>query len=194
MPKLFGAKQDPKNPKHFKGGNSSEILKDSQGVVFSSESPKASFFGLKGVLRPGQTVELGQNNNRQEGPAFVNYLDRETQILIDNRQHQIKKEIDDLKDEIKKLTNVTENLDRQISTAASQTIAEASEYQIRFFQRLKNLITNLRHNIADASIWLSAFTAKKKKRNYFWSTVKNKKGGGEQYLFSNEHSAARSAT
>jgi hypothetical protein len=201
MPKFFGSKQDPKNQHYLKSGYSSEILKDSQGSSPppANEIPKPSLFRLSGLLGLGQTVEI--NQPKDQSPSWgkeifqsTGYLEREERALLEKRQKEIQKEIEELQEEIKKLIKVTEGFDHQVENAVEAQIVEFSEYQVRFFQRVRIFIANFRKNISEASIWLDSFTTKKKKRNCFWNTVKSKKGGGEQYLFSNEHSVARSAT
>jgi len=179
-----------------KSGFSSEVLKD------SSESQSASnqkVFSLRGILGLGQTVEVNRNQNKSPnwGSEFFgngNHLQKEQQVLLDSRQQELQKTIQNLREEIKKLAKSTDKLGKDIEKAVLEPSTNISEYEISFLDRIKNFIANFRKNISEASCWMEGFSAKKKKRNCFWNQVKNKKGGGEQYLFSNEHSAARSAT
>ena len=178
-----------------KSGFSSEVLKD------SSESQSASnqkVFSLRGILGLGQTVEVNRNQNKSQnwGSEFLggSHLQKEQQVLLDGRQQELQKTIKNLREEIKKLAKSTDKLGKDIEKAVIEPSTEVSEYEISFLDRIKNFIANFRKNISEASCWMESFSAKKKKRNCFWNQVKNKKGGGEQYLFSNEHSAARSAT
>ncbi|MFA6250728.1 MAG: DUF5660 family protein [Candidatus Shapirobacteria bacterium] len=198
MAKLFGSKQATKGQHVFKNGFSSEAIKDGQ---FNSPPPdkKPSIFKLGGILGLGQTVELNKQSNTlnswgQEFISGVSHLEKEEKLLLDNRQKELFKEIAALQDELKQLAKATDQLDKQVDNAVDANVVEVSAYQVGFFRRLKTFIANFRKNISQASIWLESYSAKKKKRNCFWNQVKNKKGGGEQYLFSNEHSAARSAT
>ena len=106
----------------------------------------------------------------------------------------MEKELVALRDEIAKLAKATDNLEKDVAAVAISNISEASEYQLNFLSHIRIFIENFRKNIADAGLWIEAFAAKKKKRNIFWNTVKDKKKGGDQYLFSSEHSAARSVS
>lgn len=183
----------PKKGKiNFSHNQSSEILKDSP----VSSSAK---FSLRGILGLGQSVEIGQQAHRLEGWgkelfANINHLKQEEEILLDNRQKELEKRIAELQVEISKLTKATDNLDRQVVKAAQNPIVEVNDYQLNFLDRIKNFIVGFRQNITQASLWLEAFAAKKRKKNYFWSISLNKKKGGQQYMFSDEHSIARSAT
>ncbi len=145
---------------------------------------------LKGILGLGQTVEFNQKTNEVWGQ--IQNLGKETQILYQNHDQELKKAIDSLKVEIQKLIKSTQNLDLQVEKVALEPAPEPSPYQKSFLERIRQFIKNFRQNIDDAGLWLEAFQTKKKKRNYFWTQANSKKGGS-QYLFSSEHSASRSA-
>jgi hypothetical protein len=184
-------KVDPKKINLGKFSNSSEVLKDSQ----NNSAPKK--FSLSGILGLNQTVEINKSAQKTEnwGKEFfgnVNLLQQQEKVLFDQHQKELEKAIAELREEIKKLTHSTDNLEKDIQNIPLENIPEASEYQINFLVRIKNFIANFRKNVNEASCWLESFSSKKKKKNYFWNTAKNKKKGGEQYMNSNEHSAARS--
>ncbi len=188
-----GTWANPKKLTPKQGGFNSEILKDSPEI---QAPPKK--FSLGGILGLGQTVEINQKADKlqswgQEFFGKVNHLEHEEKVLLDNRQKELEKQIANLQEEINKLVKATSGLEKQVENVAFTTIVEANEYQISFLNRIRLFIANFRQNISQAGIWLEAFSSKKKKKNLFWNQVKNKKGGGEQYLFSNEHSIARSA-
>ena len=184
-------KFDPKKINSFKSGNSSEVLKDSQ----TNSAPKK--FSLSGILGLNQTVELNNQTAKTEnwGKEFfgnVNLLQQQEKVLFDQHQKELQKVVTELQEEIKKLTSSTDNLEKNVQNISLENIPEASEYQINFLIRIKNFIANFRKNINEAGTWLESFSQKKKKKNYFWNTARNKKRGGDQYLMSNEHSASRS--
>jgi hypothetical protein len=184
-------KFDPKKNNSFKSGNSSEVIKDSQ----LNSAPKK--FSLSGILGLNQTVEINKAAPKPEnwGKEFfgnINLLQQQEKVLFDQHQKDLEKTINELRDEIKKLTQSTDNLDKDIQNIPLENIPEASEYQINFLVRIKNFIANFRKNINEAGTWLESFSQKKKKKNYFWNMARDKKKGGDQYLMSNEHSASRS--
>jgi predicted RNase H-like nuclease (RuvC/YqgF family) len=184
-------KFDPKKNNSFKSGNSSEVIKDSQ----LNSAPKK--FSLSGILGLNQTVEINKATAKPEnwGKEFfgnINLLQQQEKVLFDQHQKELEKTINELRDEIKKLTQSTDNLDKNIQNIPLENIPEASEYQINFLVRIKNFIANFRKNINEAGTWLESFSQKKKKKNYFWNMARDKKKGGDQYLMSNEHSASRS--
>ncbi len=150
---------------------------------------------LGGILSLGKTIEFSNPQSQPEKHFFaVNHLEKEQTLLFSNQHQELKQAIEELRAELFKLIKSTKNLDSQTEKASLKIVAEPSLYQISFLQRLKNFITTFRQNISEASVWLETFNGKKSKKGAFWSKVKSKKGGGEQYLFSGEHSASRSAS
>lgn len=187
---VFGSKSNQKN-KHFgSNGFTSEVLKDSPEIQ-SAQPPKK--FSLKGILSLGQTIELNQQHSKELFNK-INHLEQEQKLLFDSRQKELEKTIENLRQEIKKLAAATQGLQKDVEKVAINPITEVNEYQLSFLERIRVFISNFTKDISQASLWLEHFSAKNKKKNHFWNQVKSKKGGGEQYLFSNEHSVARSGT
>ena len=185
----FGSKRDPKN-KTISSKNTSEILKD---FPDNHVTPKKS-----GTLFPGQSIRFGSAETK---PSQINWnrefltkpLSQEQSLFVNQRLQETNVAIEELRQEIKNLIHSTDNLETEIIQTANQNIAEVSQYQVNFLTRIKNLIINFRKNIDQSCLWLENFNRKKSRKNAFWSTVRNKKGGGEQYLLSSEHSVSRSA-
>lgn len=173
-------------------GFTSEVLKDSQQDYSAAKPEPKVKFSLSGILGLNQTVEITKSQDKKVN-YLVNHLEKEQETLFDSRQQELEKQISELQAEIQKLIRVTEDLDKEVANVALAPIPQASEYQINFLQRVRVFIENFRKNITSASVWLESLAGRKRKRNYYWSMFKSKKGG-EQYLFSGEHSAARSAT
>lgn len=185
------SKSDLKKKANFMGFTS-EVLKDSQQDYQAAKPEPKVKFSLSGILGLNQTVEIAKSQDKKVN-FLVNHLEKEQKTLFDSRQQELEKQIKELQTEIQQLVKVTEDLDQQVANVALTPIPNVSEYQISFLQRVRIFIENFRKNISSASLWLESLMTRKRKRNYYWSMFKSKKGG-EQYLFSGEHSAARSAT
>lgn len=186
----YHGKVNPKKSSFFGVNKSNEILSDSQ----TNTAPKK--FSLSGVLGLNQSVEINKSNPKPENWSNeflgnINYVQEQEKTLFNQKQKELENTIKELQQEIKSLTDSTDNLNQDIQNIALENIPEVSEYQINFLTRIKNFVINFRKNINEASSWLESFTKKKRKKNYFWSMAKSKKGG-EQYLMSSEHSSARS--
>ncbi len=173
--------KNPKKGNYNSAFDNTEVLKAPTNTISSI---------LNGVLRPGETIDFNIEQRKPEKPKFVDYIQKEQSLFVNQHTQETEKAINDLRMEIKNLIQVTENLDHEIEQSADQNVAEISNYQLNFFQRIKNLIVSFRKNITEAGIWLESFSRKKSKRNAYWNKAKK---GGTQYTNSGEHTAARSA-
>lgn len=177
------------------GSNNEKITESSESFASEPQKSRQINSGFRGILGLNQKIELNKSTPKESwGQEFfhnLNHLVNEEKILLDNKQKEIQKTIEEIRLEIKKLYQTSQTLDREIEKTVFQPVIESSQYQLNFLVRLKNIIIGFRQNISEASIWLESFQSKKKKRNAFWSKVKSKTGG-EQYLNSGEHSASRS--
>jgi hypothetical protein len=164
--------------------NNTEVLNDSHAPI-----RKNNLFS--GILEPGKSIDFsGENNQRTEKVRFDNHLQNEQAIFINQHQEEIKKEIDELLTEIKKLAKSTDDLEQTIELAADQPVVEFNTYELNFLSRIKKLIVQFRLNVSQASNCLEMFQSRKKKKNAFWNKAKS---GGTKYTDSGEHSVARSA-
>lgn len=188
MAGILASKNDPKKISAKTGVLSNEILSDSQPGL------KPQKLTLRGILGLNQPVEINPSPKSlwTKENLGLNYLATQEKVLLDQKQKELEKVVADLQEELKKLVAASEGIGSQIENAVLENIPEASVYQVSFLKRLKNLIVGFRKNLNQASTWLESFNTKKKKKNYFWSMAKDKKKGGEAYMFSDEHSAARS--
>jgi len=186
----FGFKPNQKN-KALTKKNNSEILKEFSDISPSKSEPKTS-----GKLSLGQSIHPNQESKSEQinwNREFLFKTANEAQPLFVNQHHQeIQQAINEILDEIKKLKLSTDNLGHEVVQATEQNIAEANEYQLKFLQRIRNIIIQFRQNVDQSCVWMESFNKKKSRKNAFWNKAKSK-NGGEQYLMSSEHSASRSA-
>jgi hypothetical protein len=186
----FGFKPNQKSKTLIKKNNS-EVLKE-----FSESSSSKSEKKTSGKLFPGQSF----HPNQESSPNNINWnreflfktSSEEHPVFVNQHQQEIQQAINEILEEIKKLKLTTDNLDHEIVQATEQNVSEINEYQLRFLQRIKNLIVQFRQNIDQSCVWMDHFNHKKSRKNAFWNKAKSK-NGGEQYLMSGEHSASRSA-
>ena len=185
-----------KQKQHFiKNGFSGEFLNKSAFPTTPPEK-KPITHKLAGILNLGQTIEVSPSPTLPQKEQFswpANHLQKEHAAILNSRQKELKKAIQQLRQEIAKLIKTSRKVNKQAEKAVISFIPEPSEYQVSFLQRIKKFIIDFRKNISKAAVWLETFNSKKRKKNAFWGKVKNKKSGGQQYLFSGEHSASRAA-
>ena len=187
----FGFKLNPKS-KNLNKRNNNEVLKETSDTIPKKNAPK-----LSGTLLPGQSIDINRSSQEPKvnwNQEFITKsLTQEQSLFVNQHTQEIQKDIQEIRLEIKKLVQSSENLDHEIQQAVAKNIPEINDYQLNFLQRLKNIIIQFRQNIDQSCVWLNSLNHKKSRKNAFWGSVKNKKSGGEQYLFSSEHSASRSA-
>ena len=184
---MAGGNSFTKNPQ--KGNKYNPVFNNTE-ILNDSTTPSKDPIILDGILRPGETINFRKENTPPEKPKFVDYVGKEQSLFINQHQNEVERTINELRAEIKKLVQVTENVGEEIKQAVDQNIAEISQYQLNFFERIKNFIVNFRKNISEASAWVETFNHKKNKRNAYWNKAKS---NGTKYSESGEHSAARSA-
>jgi hypothetical protein len=188
----FGFKLNPKNKSFSKKNNNSEILKDSSDSYLPKKPNNFS-----GILFPGQSVDINPSRkepkNNWSHEFATKTISVEQSLFLNQHTQEIKNEIQDLRLEISKLIQSSQNLDQEIIQAVEQNIPQANEYQLSFLQRIKKLIISFRQEVDQSFLWMESLNHKKSRKNSFWGNVRNKKNGGEQYLMSGEHSVSRSA-
>ncbi len=180
--------KDPKNKKNttrlFSGQNSPEFVTD------NSQTAKTD--GFRGVLGLGQSEEISKSSNIGKEFYQPSHLEHEATLLVQQDNQELKKAISELVEQIKSLTHAAKTTQKEIEKIGLEENPEPSIYKVNFLQRLATYLKNITKNINEAGEWANMFTIRCKQRGKFWNNVKNKKGGGEQYLFSSEHSTAPS--
>jgi len=181
--------KNPKGNQANKNGFNNEVVND-----YSIPQNPIDFI-LEGVLNPGESVNFDKSEKKPNNANFnflTKSINQEQALFVNSHAEEIKKSIDELRLEIKKLIQSTDNIDIEIEQVAFQEVIEINEYQLNFLQRIKSIIISFRQNIDQAGVWFESLNHKKGKKNAFWNKAKSK-NGGEQYLMSSEHSASRSA-
>ncbi|HOZ81177.1 MAG TPA: DUF5660 domain-containing protein [Candidatus Woesebacteria bacterium] len=181
----FSGKFDPKLQQLIKANNN-EVLKDSTNFP----APKKSLFGILSLNQPSEITPNHQEKT-QENPWTISHLEKETKVLFDQHQVEIKKEIEEILAAIKQLIEKSQDLKEEVKQTVFPEVVEPSNYQVGFLGRIKKYILDSIQDISEANLWVNSFNTRKKKRNYYWNTGKSKKGG-QQYLNSSEHSISRS--
>ena len=182
---------DPKKTKNFQhqpfsAQNSPEYVKN--GV----QPPKTT--GLRGILGLGQSTEINRSPANYGAELYQpSHLQHEATLLLQQDNQELKKTIAELVEQIKALSTASKNTQKEIEKISLEENPEPSTYKVNFLKRLVTYLKQVTKNINQAGEWASMFSIRCKQRGKFWNNVKNKKTGGEQYLFSNEHSSARSA-
>ena len=179
--------------------NTAETLSDKKSPVPSSPNKlqeRPIKFNLSGILSLGKKVDIHSSPEQKKPQLQANTefsIVSQEKVLFSLQQEQVSKEINALRQEIQALVGSVKDVAHDVEQAVYTPVTQATKYEVNFFQRIHKIIQDLRRNISQAQEWMSAQKTRKSRKNAFWGKVKDRQhGGGEQYLFSNEHSAARS--
>ncbi len=164
------------------------------GGTYSEKAPKQE----SGELKEGQELDLAslRAQKRAEKKNFadidpgIDYkreiLHKEKKVASENAQI-IQVQIEQILVELKKLIAQSSELEIQYRTIAVETVpVNAGEYHVTFFEWVLSVITAARMKVEDSANWLSLFTSKKHKRQY-WSMFKKH---GTTFGLSNERVVA----
>lgn len=144
-------------------------------------------------LKDLEKKEKALERSYQERVLFqINRIKGEEQEVYNRQNRLTEAEIKSLQTELQLLVKSTDKLDKSLDIAVQRETVETNTYSLTFLQHLKTAVKQFRIKLEDASVWLSTWSAKSKKRQAFWGVFAGKKGGGK-FLLSEEHYLSRSA-
>lgn len=150
-----------------------------------------------GNLAPGSSIDVSEvmSGELEQQQKFDEQIFFERRLFTEEKQ-ETEKKIQELRlrlqavsTEAIKLASSTANLTQEVKIAIMQNPANASEYQIGFFENIIKLISDFRKKIDSAVTWMQGASTRAEKKN-FWSQYKKK---GTSFLLSNESYSQRSA-
>ncbi|PIR59336.1 MAG: hypothetical protein COU69_01075 [Candidatus Pacebacteria bacterium CG10_big_fil_rev_8_21_14_0_10_56_10] len=119
--------------------------------------------------------------------------------VFNAREQQVKREIDQLRQELRLLVSDVGQLNKDIDIAVAQEVVNPGQtgaYHLNFFQKLKQLIMLLRQRVKSAATWLSytrAIVSKKRSKRGPTLGMTGKAGKKTHDLMHHEMSQATSA-
>ena len=138
------------------------------------KNPSANFDKAGGSLAPNlnpeeaakrQQKELLKKRRHKELHDKVNPVDAKD--IFDARRIQVKKEIERLREELRKLAQEVKQFNKEVDITLSSNIGDPGmegAYYLNFFQKLRAFIMLLRQKIKSARTWATQVNAKKKKK------------------------------
>lgn len=141
------------------------------------------------VLRTAQE-EKSQAQLEAQKEGFFRRFEQEfrqprpvEKLVFDQNQQEIKLQVAAIQEELKKLALSTQNLAKEVKTAAQQTPVEPGVYHVSFFEKLRQTLVLLKKRIDESATWLAEFNHRAKKRNYYWAQVRK---SGTKFMLSQE--------
>ncbi|NMB57156.1 hypothetical protein GYA19_04460 [Candidatus Beckwithbacteria bacterium] len=127
-----------------------------------------------------------ENFTKMRERQFAQQQRSQERLIFSRKNEETKKEIELLKQEIKKLIKTSKDVTAEI-LAAEKTImtttVEAGTYQVNFFQRVRRMIMIARKRLQDSQNWLQLFNSRQRQKAGYWGNVKK---SGTKYMLSNE--------
>ncbi len=135
------------------------------------------------MLEQQKKERLRQQLHRQINPI-------EQTDIFSAKQAQVKKQIDDIRHELKLLTTELEGFNNDVEISVMANVAEPGiegKYYFTFFQKLKEFIILLRAKIHSARTWATTMSTKKKKRGDFGLEISGKSHEQTATVFDRMH-------
>lgn len=170
---------------------SDEFFKQLLGRQIKSQEKRS------GNLSAGESINVSEvmSGETEQKKKFEEQIFFERRLFSEEKQ-ETEKKIQELRlrlqavsSEALKLASSTANLTQEVKIAVMQNPANASEYQISFFENIIKLISDFRKKIDSAVVWMQGASRRAEKKN-FWSQYKKK---GTSFLLSGESYSQRSA-
>lgn len=130
-----------------------------QGFNQNSNSPEAIAKTQKELKAKQKGEILRQKLHDQINP--VDQID-----VFNAREQQVKKEIEQVRKELKLLTGEIAKLNKEVDIAVTQEVVnpgQEGQYYLNFFAQLRRFIMMLRAKVKSARTWAKQMRAKKKK-------------------------------
>lgn len=113
------------------------------------------------MLKERQRAALRKKLHDQINPT-------EQTALFDAREREVKREIDQLRQELKMLAKDISKFEREVELTLMTEVVEPGQsgtYFINFFHKLRSFIMLLRQKVKSASTWIKASKRKKRKKS-----------------------------
>lgn len=103
-----------------------------------------------------------------------------------NKQKEVERQIESLREAILKIVKSTRNLSSEIEKAAFVAPVNPGRYHVGFFETLKNTLEFVKKTLDDGANWAQMFNKRQDKTPFFWAQFKK---SGTKYMMSSERSA-----
>lgn len=148
-------------------------------------------------LRPGNDFSVSEafraeEAKRQESDRRFKEImmakqreDEDRQRFL-NKQKEVEKQIESLRDAILKIAKSTQNFSSEVEKAAFEAPVNPGKYHIGFFETLKSTLEIIKKRLDDSASWMQEFNKRKDRVPFFWAQFKK---SGTKYMLSSERSA-----
>lgn len=162
--------------------------------LFGFEKPQSKLSGTipeEGVDIDSVINQKPEEAKQQAKAEEINRLLSEEKAYVEQKEQELKKELQAIMEEISNLTQSMDRLSQEVEIATKQEPPKPGKYHIGFFRKLLLFLISFRQKIEDSAVWLEAWNNRAAKKGMFWAQVG--KAGAKRLLSQEDYAVTRSA-
>ena len=172
------------------------ISNKSSGFLEAFKASAANSGAISSELRPGNDFSVSEAFRAEEAKKQENdrrfkeimmakqHEDEDRQRFL-NKQKEVEKQIESLRDAILKIAKSTQNFSSEVEKAAFEAPVNPGKYHLGFFETLKRSLEIIKKRLDDSASWMQEFNKRKDRVPFFWAQFKK---SGTKYMLSSERS------
>ncbi|GEM_PF-6594819 len=165
--------------------------------AFKASAANSRVDALPSELRPGNDFSVSEafraeeSKKQEKEQRFREIMmakqheDEDRQRFL-NKQKEVEKQIESLRDAILKIAKSTQNFSSEVEKAAFEAPVNPGKYHLGFFETLKRSLELIKKRLDDSASWMQEFNKRKDHVPFFWAQFKK---SGTKYMLSSERSA-----
>jgi len=158
---------------------------NSQATALPTELRPGNDFSVSEAFRAEEYKKQEKEQRFREIMMAKQHEDEDRQRFL-NKQKEVEKQIEFLRDAILKIAKSTQNFSSEVEKTAFQAPANPGKYHLGFFETLKNSLELIKKRLDDSASWMQEFNKRKDHAPFFWTQFKK---SGTKYMLSSERSA-----
>lgn len=158
---------------------------NSRGDTLPSELRPGNDFSVSEAFRAEESKKQENDRRFKEIMMAKQHEDEDRQRFL-NKQKEVEKQIELLRDAILKIAKSTQNFSSEVEKAAFEAPVNPGKYHLGFFETLKSTLEIIKKRLDDSASWMQEFNKRKDRVPFFWAQFKK---SGTKYMLSSERSA-----
>lgn len=158
---------------------------NSRGDALPSELRPGNDFSVSEAFRAEESKKQENDRRFKEIMMAKQHEDEDRQRFL-NKQKEVEKQIELLRDAILKIAKSTQNFSSEVEKAAFEAPVNPGKYHLGFFETLKSTLEIIKKRLDDSASWMQEFNKRKDRVPFFWAQFKK---SGTKYMLSSERSA-----
>lgn len=175
--------QQKKQPKVYANDNLLEAIRGlTTGVAHDALKSVVGGPQKTGEMKPNEAVEVRPETQPFRKVEFA-------RPVVKQEEQGLSQKIEAVRQELKMLAASIKQLNSEVGRAVTEVPVTPGVYHLNFFERLKGILKVLREQVNDSRSWLSLWSNRKEKKQY-WGLYKKH---GTKFGLSSERTMATQA-